>query len=89
MFGAAVRFTSVVKRPPVVTLKTVPTLFSPPVFAVPYIAPSVPVMSAPCGVVPSAVPVLPVKFTSVVSTPACVIENTVPKAFSPPACVVP
>ena len=89
MLGAAVILTSVVKRPPVVTLKMEPAPLRPPPFVVPYIAPSEPTASAPCGVEPSAVPVLPVKCTSVASTPAGVMENTVPRLFAPPVCVVP
>ena len=89
--GAAVKLKIVVSAPSSSTLKTVPTLLSPPEFVVPWKLPSAWRSSPPFGLCPNAAPVLPVKFTSVVSTPAVVILKTVPRPVPlvPPVWVVP
>ena len=87
--GAAVTFTSVVICPAVVTLNTLPALLRPPLFVVPYKTPPAPAARAPFGVVPRALPVVPVKLTSELKTPPDETWKIVPKPPLPPVCVVP
>src|ERR1043165_1403202 len=74
--------------PAVVTLNTVTKFEVPPVLVMPQRLPSAPTMSGP-GAAPGLLPLVPEKFTTVVTTPAEVTLKTDPKFSKPPAAVEP